>query len=182
MIRWNTEKRKLKELAELENNPRYITQKGFEELGKDLDRVGNFRPLVIDTDNTILAGNQRYRQLLEKFGSDYEVEVTVPERKLTEDERKKVVILDNKHRGSDDYDMLANEYAEVLEDLGFVDVIENTGSDVGEFEQFETDDDERVLIVFVFKSKEERKAVLEKLGQQTNNLDGEILANLVGIN
>lgn len=177
-IKWTTEKRKLKDLSLLENNPRYITPKGFEKLGKDLDEMGNFRPLITDTEGTILGGNQRYKQLLEKFGEDFEVEVSYPDRELSEEEKKKVIISDNKHRGEDDFEVLGEFYAETIADLGFVDVIESPDSDVEEFEQFDLPEG-RVLIVFVFDNKEDRGMVLEKLEQDSNNVKGEVLVKLL---
>ena len=123
MIQWHTEKRKLKDLKELENNPRTITSKAYEQLQNAL-KIGNFKPLIADKDGVILGGNQKYKALLEEHGEDYEVEVSIPERKLTKAERNDVVILDNKHMGEDDPDTLAEEFAESLEKFGFVDVME----------------------------------------------------------
>jgi ParB-like chromosome segregation protein Spo0J len=119
MLRWKTEALCLKELQPYDKNPRTITPSNKKRLAKDIKSVGNFRPIVVDTKNVILAGNQRYRVLLEKHGKDYEVEVTKPSRKLTEEERKKVIILDNKHRGMDDPEMLAKHFRDVLVDLEF---------------------------------------------------------------
>ena len=139
-MNWHTQKRKLSDLTLLDNNPRTITADSFDQLGKDLERVGNFRPLVIDTEGVILAGNQRYRQLLAKYGKDFEVEVSVPEKELTEAQRKQVIILDNKHRGSDDIDILANEYEETLSELGFDDLLPDPGFDVDEDDYVEPED------------------------------------------
>ena len=76
-IGWHTEKRKLGDLKQLENNPRKISDKDYQKLGEDIEEMGNFRPLIIDTDNIILGGNQRYKQLLEKYGDDFEVAAPV---------------------------------------------------------------------------------------------------------
>ena len=122
-IEWHTEKRKLSDLKLLENNPRKIDDKDFEKLGEDIEEMGNFRPLIIDTENVILGGNQRYKQLLEKYGDDFEVEVSLPDRKLSEEERKKIIIIDNTHRGDWDLDILGEEFGNILEDLGFGDLI-----------------------------------------------------------
>jgi DNA modification methylase len=139
-MNWQTQKRKLSDLTLLDNNPRTISADSFDKLGQDLDRVGNFRPLVIDTKGVILAGNQRYRQLLAKYGRDYEVDVSVPEKDLTEAQRKQVIILDNKHRGEDDIDVLANEYEDTLKELGFDDLLPDAGFDVDEDDYVEPDD------------------------------------------
>ncbi len=123
-IEWHTEKRKLGDLKVLENNPRKISDKDFKKLGEDIEEMGNFRPLIVDTENVILGGNQRYRQLLEKYGKDFEVEVSLPSRELSESERKKIIITDNTHRGDWDLDILGEDFGSVLEDLGFDDLID----------------------------------------------------------
>lgn len=118
-MKWHTENRFLRDLKVLASNPRKITDENFNALKSDIEGIGNFKPLIADIDNTVLAGNQRFRYLLAKYGGEYEVEVSFPERKLTEEERKKVTILDNRHRGEDDIEILAREYDETLAELGF---------------------------------------------------------------
>ena len=180
-IQWHTEKKKLKDLKELENNPRTISPRAYEQLQNAL-KIGNFKPLIADIDGVILGGNQKYKALLEKHGEDYEVEVSIPERKLTEEEKKDVVILDNKHMGEDDPDVLADEFAASLEKFGFVDVIESVESDVNEFEQFDVAVESRKLVIFVFKSKEDQQRVLDILCSDTNNIDGEVLLKFLDEN
>lgn len=120
MLNWKIEKRKLKDLKLLDNNPRVITKEGIDKLKKSIENLGDFKPvLVCDTDGVILAGNQKYRILVEKYGNDFEVNISIPEKPLTDKERKSVIIEDNKHQGSDDYDILANEYEDVLNELGY---------------------------------------------------------------
>ena len=123
-MQWHTEKRKLSELKNWEGNPRTITSEKFDELLSSIDDLGNFEPLVVDTDGTVIAGNQRLR-VAQKLG-ETEVEVSVPERKLTEEEIKKIGIISNKHSGEWDMDKLANEFEDVLNELGFDDLIPTT--------------------------------------------------------
>lgn len=118
MINWKVKTVKLSEIFVNDDNPRTISDDAFVRLGKDLE-IGHFKVIVIDSNNIILGGNQRYQQLLAKFGKDYEVNVSYPDRELTDDERKRVIVLDNKQRGMDDMDKLMNEYDDVLKDLGF---------------------------------------------------------------
>lgn len=117
-IKWHTERRKLGDLKELENNPRTITTEAYNSLKRQL-AIGNFKPLIADLDGVILGGNQKYKILLEKYGADYEVEVSVPERKLTSSERGDVVILDNQHSGEDDLAKIAEDYANSWNKFGF---------------------------------------------------------------
>ncbi len=139
-MEWKTVKKRLSELKPLENNPRKISNENLERLGRDIENLGNFKPLICDIDFTILGGNQKYKKLLEKYGAGYEVEVSVPEKPLTEKQRKEVVILDNKHRGEDDIDMLMKDYSDTLESLGFDDLIPEPEIEVKEDNYEEPED------------------------------------------
>lgn len=121
---WQIEKRKLSALKLLKNNPRQIGEIEFEQLKEDL-KLGKFKPFIIDNNNVILAGNQTYKALIETESLNSEWDCSVPQFKLTEKERKKIILLDNKHRGEDDIDILANEFEEELEELGFYDLLPN---------------------------------------------------------
>jgi len=119
-MKWHTETRLLSELRNWEDNPRNISDEKFDELVSSVDDLGNFDPLIIDTDNTVIAGNQRLRALL-KLG-EVDTAVSVPERKLTEDEIKKIGILSNRHSGEWDMEKLLN-FEDVLGELGAEDMI-----------------------------------------------------------
>jgi len=43
--------------------------------------------------------------------------VSLPSRKLSKEEKKKVIILDNEHRGEFDIDILANGFEDILKEL-----------------------------------------------------------------
>lgn len=146
-IGWHTEKRKLGDLKVLENNPRKISDKDFKKLGEDIEEMGNFRPLIVDTENVILGGNQRYRQLLDKYGQDFEVEVSLPNRELSENERKKIIITDNTHRGDWDLDILGNEFDDILEDLEIDDLLPEVGFEVKEDNYEEPEDLETTVVL-----------------------------------
>ena len=108
-MNWHTETRKISELKNWESNPRTISEESYKELKESINDLGNFEPLVINVDGTVLAGNQRLR--IHKERGDIEVEVSVPERELTEQEIKKIGIISNRHSGEWDMDKLANETA-----------------------------------------------------------------------
>ncbi len=116
-MKWHTEVRKVSDLKNWEDNPRTISNEAYKELKKSINDLGNFEPLVINTDGTVLAGNQRLKIHAER--GDTEVEVSVPERELTPEEVKKIGIISNRHSGEWDMDKLANEFEEVLDELGF---------------------------------------------------------------
>ena len=120
-MKWHTEFRKVSELKNWEDNPRTISGEAYEELKESIGDLGNFEPLVIDTDGTVLAGNQRLKIHIEN--GDEEVEVSVPERKLTEEEIKKIGVISNRHSGEWDMDKLANDFEDILEELGANDLL-----------------------------------------------------------
>jgi hypothetical protein len=121
-IQWKFELRKLKELTPLERNPRTITEEGLMRLRKDLE-FGNFKNIVVDTKLTILGGNQRYKKLLEKYGEDYEVMVSIPNKTLKSSTRKKIILLDNKQRGDYDMEIFEEEYENEARELGMDDML-----------------------------------------------------------
>lgn len=122
-MKWHTEIKKVSELKNWEDNPRTITKEAYEQLKKNIGELGNFEPLVINTDGTVIAGNQRLRLAIDK--GQKEIEVSVPERELTEEEIKKIGVISNRHSGEWDMDKLANEFEDILNDLGFDDLLHN---------------------------------------------------------
>jgi len=122
-ITWTNERRKLRDLVPWDHNPREIFDKEAERLGESLDLFGQVETLGIGPDNEIYDGHQRQIvwSLLPKYGPDFEVDVRVASRKLTEKERQQLVIY--LHRGTNarwDWDELASsfELPELL-DWGF---------------------------------------------------------------
>lgn len=57
--------RKLAELKNWEDNPRTITNEEFERLKAQIDRLGVYKPLIINQQNIVLGGNMRLRALKE---------------------------------------------------------------------------------------------------------------------
>ena len=91
------------------NNPRIIKDDKFKKLVKsiqDFPQMLELRPIVIDENNVILGGHQRYKACLELGIEDVPV---IMMANLSERERKKLLIIDNTHNGEFDMDMLANE-------------------------------------------------------------------------
>src|SRR3989344_2477384 len=117
-INWHVEKRKVTVLKNWEQNPRTITRANFLRLKEKILEQGFHAVLVIDSDDTVLAGNQRL-EVLRDVGME-EVNVILPDRKLTDRERAKVALSDNKHEGEDNWDLLVNFDEEILRDVGFL--------------------------------------------------------------
>ena len=116
------EYRPLKELHELEGNPRTIKKDQFERLKtsiKDNPDYFEARPIIL-SDRTgqlvILAGNQRYKAA--KALGMTEVP-TIVLHGLTEERERELIIRDNVENGDWDWDKLANEWdAGVLDSWG----------------------------------------------------------------
>lgn len=105
-ITWFSEKRKITDLKPYEHNPRRISKKEVARLKSSIQESGFNTPLLIDADNTIIAGHQRWEVL--KSLKAKEVNVMVPERKLTDKEFQRINIQDNLSFGEWDTDALAN--------------------------------------------------------------------------
>ncbi len=101
------------------NNPRKIDGDDFAKLVKSIQedpKLLEAKPLIIDENNVILGGNQRYRACLELGIQDVPV-IKMPN--LTEKEKKKLLVIDNTHYGMWDMDMLADVPAV----LGSMDIV-----------------------------------------------------------
>ncbi len=90
-------------------------------LEKSIERSGDFDTIAINTDGTILSGHRR-RELYLKRG-EFQKEVRVPERLLTDAEAEAILIEANKAiAGEFDFEILANEFEiEDLKEFGFED-------------------------------------------------------------
>ena len=70
------------------------------------------RPIIIDKDNIVIGGNQRYEALVAMGYNNIPDEWVKRADKLTEEERKRFIILDNLPFGEFDYEKLANTWNE----------------------------------------------------------------------
>lgn len=52
-------------LKEFDKNPRNITEEGMARLKKQIQKLGQYKPLVVTPDGVILGGNMRFRALKE---------------------------------------------------------------------------------------------------------------------
>ena len=60
-LQWRTEVREVRKLLTWTENPRTITKVALEKLKDKITQSGFHSVIVIDTDNTILSGNQNIR-------------------------------------------------------------------------------------------------------------------------
>lgn len=116
-LEWVSDIRKVEKLKNWKENPRTITKVALEKLKERIVQRGFHSVIVIDTDNTILSGNQRglaLRQLGVK-----EVNVLVPSRKLTTEERRKIALESNLNDGEWNMEALKSFNIDLLTDVGF---------------------------------------------------------------
>lgn len=109
---------KLSDLKPNPDNPRSIKEEDFEKLKgsiKDLSKMLRLRPIVVDKDNVIVAGNQRYKALLAVGKTEIPDEWVAKADDFTKAELRRFIVQDNVESGDWDYDILSNEYE--LEEL-----------------------------------------------------------------
>jgi len=116
---WHTEKRKVKNLVPFEGNPRIMTDKQLEDLKKSVSKFDLVEIPAADTDNKIIAGHQRLKIMQLLGRGEEEIDVRVPNRKLTESEFKEYNLRSNKNTGEWNFDELANFDEELLKEFGF---------------------------------------------------------------
>jgi len=140
-ITWTNEKRKRSDIIPWERNPRTINNAQAERLVDSVETFGQVETLAIDCRNNILNGHQRASVLAGQHGMDYEVDVRVANRVLTERERQQLTVY--LHRGTTgawDFEELANSFEfddlvtwgfseEELLGLDFVEEPTGTGAD-----------------------------------------------------
>lgn len=98
-------------------NPRKISKKKMDELELSMETYGDFGIYLIDEHDNVIAGNQRLKAVLKKFGPDTELDC----KRLigyTKAELRAINIKDNTHSGDWDLDMLADWTADLTTDLG----------------------------------------------------------------
>ena len=126
---WRTEVRMVDELIPQTINPRTISDKQMSDLKKSLKKFGLAEIPAIDADGKILAGHQRARALQLLGRGSEQIDVRVPNRKLTKAEANQYLISSNKLGGewsleelkSFDFDLLTDSGFEEMELMSFWD-------------------------------------------------------------
>ena len=134
---------KLSEIKVNKSNPRIIKDEKFKKLIKSLEdfpKMMEFRPIVVNDDGMILGGNMRYRALLDLGYKEVPDNWVKKASDLTDDEKRRFIIVDNLSFGEHDWDALANEWdSEELEAWGLdLPVDFNAGDQEAEEDDFDT--------------------------------------------
>lgn len=116
-LEWHTERRLVRDLTPAGKNPNINSDADFLKLKESIKRDGYVEIIVIDIDGRIAAGNHRHRALLELDMADTEIDVRVPNRKLTKKEFDRYLIASNALHGSWDFDVLREYDPELLMQL-----------------------------------------------------------------
>ena len=109
-IAWHTEKRKVKELIPFSKNPRTLSDIQLAGLKRSLKKFNIAELPCINTDGTLVAGNQRVLALSLLGRSEEEIEVRVPNRKLTKKEFNDYLLTSNRSGGSWDFEKLGIDF------------------------------------------------------------------------
>src|SRR3989338_9829880 len=130
-LEWETVRRRVDDLLPFPGNPRKLDDQQQAALTKSLKRFSLVEIPVADLDNTILAGHARLWTLqMLKRGSEM-VDVRIPSRKLSDNERKSYLLTSNAVKGSWDYDILRTFDTELILDIGFnADELQNLWDDL----------------------------------------------------
>ena len=155
-------KMKLSELKCPEKNIRIHTDKQIQEFERSVKMFGQIRPIVADENNVILCGNGLFATLT-KMG--YDTADVYKVTGLTENQKKKLMIADNKiyGLGIDDLDTFNKFLADLGEDLDIPGFDENIlksmvaeAEDVTEkISEYGTIDDDEIKAIQASKERKE---------------------------
>ena len=93
-----------------EKNPRYISESQFDKLKKSLKEAPwmlNYKPIIVDDQNIILAGNMRHKAALAIGLKQIPV---LRASDLSEKQKAELIVKDNLSFGQWEWDTLANEW------------------------------------------------------------------------
>ena len=95
----------ISKLHEWDKNPRGIKKKDFDRLKKQIQKLGQYKPLIITPDGEVLGGNMRLKAYRDLGMDDLWVSVVKPK---DENEKLEYALSDNDRAGYYDADLLAN--------------------------------------------------------------------------
>lgn len=157
----------VKELKVNKANPRTIRDHKFKKLVQsiqDFPRMLELRPIIIDTDGTILGGNMRYRAICELGYNEIPDNWVKRADKLTDQEKQRFIIEDNVEFGDWDFDMLANEWDnDQLAEWGLESVGEYEVDKFDDLDETEPADNEEKIVIELPTDLKQRKDEIKQL-------------------
>jgi hypothetical protein len=121
-IAWHTEKRRVGDLIEWARNPRRLTDSQAKHLATSIIKFGMAEEPQVNLDNKLIGGHQRTRVMLQAqmVSPNAMIDVRVPSRLLTDEERDELALRLNKNTGDWDWEILATEFDQnFLREVGF---------------------------------------------------------------
>lgn len=181
-LEWHNEKRRVKDITPYKLNPNINTDKQSNNLLKSLEVNGYVEPIVIDVDGTSIAGEHRREALMKMGMADQEIDVRVPNRKLTKKEFDRYLIASNALRGQWDFEKLKIFDVGLLLDIG---LDENTLVNLWDAHlEVENDDWDEVKELAKIKQPKTKVGDLFSLGSHRlvcgNSHDPSVLKKLFG--
>lgn len=120
-IEWTAEIVSVKKLEAFERNPRKITEAQYRKLRESLEQDGYHSRIKVTKDFRVIGGHQRLR-VMKDMGIK-EISVLVPNRQLSDEEFKRILLRDNHNNGTYDMDMLSCDFdLEYLREVGLHEV------------------------------------------------------------
>lgn len=110
-LEWRTERRKVKDLVRYQKNPRKLSEAQLDGLKRSLKKFNLAELPAINTDGTLVAGNQRVLALSLLGREEEMIEVRVPNRQLTEAEFRDYLLTSNRSGGSWDFEKLCEDFS-----------------------------------------------------------------------
>mgnify|MGYP001617181139 CR=1 FL=1 len=115
----------ISKLKNWEKNPRAIKKEDFERLKKQIKELGQYKPLLITEDGTVLGGNMRLQAYKELGLTDIWVSIVKAE---TEAEKLKYALSDNDRAGY----YVEQDLAELIQEWGLEIGFEDYHVDLGQ--------------------------------------------------
>lgn len=112
---FKTERVRIGDLVPHVSNPRKIKAAEKQSLWERIQKYGMIGIPVRDQDGTLLSGNRRCEVIVQNGLGDMQVDVRTAVRKLTDQELKEVMIIENSHAGEWDLEMLKQEFDSVVD-------------------------------------------------------------------
>lgn len=164
----NVVKMPLSTLKRPERNVRMHTEKQLKEFERSVTMFGQIRPIVVDDERTILAGNGLYETLLRMGWTEADV---LQMQGLSDSQKKKLMLADNKIYGLgvddlDSFDAILNELQDDLDIPGFdEDLLKSMVSQACEvtekLQEYGTLDDEEIGEIRVARERKEQYMAAE---------------------
>jgi hypothetical protein len=163
MLKWTEKTVKVKDLKPYERNPRRISEEAYGRLKKSLADNGYHQRIIATKDLKVIGGHQRIRALRELGLKD--IAVLVPDKALSDDQFRRLLIQDNLPFGEWDFELLSSDFSiEELTDFGMPEKWLGLGEETGQEEDPSsgTSDDDDARIVHCPKCKHEFSILTEK--------------------